>query len=84
MNGFHIVTVLKGQNCKGMAEIMDSGVRDTDFFCNLFESQIGTFRYQVMPDFVGEYQSLFVLALILPCFPCAAGYPALHDLLAIA
>ena len=84
LNCFNIVTVLKGQNCKGMTEIMDSGVRDADFFCNLFEAQIGSFRDQVMPDFVGEYQSLSVFVLILPRFPCAAGDPALHDLFAVA
>ena len=83
LNCFNIITVLKGQNCKGMTEIMDSGVGDTDFFCNLFEAQIGSLRDQVMPDFVGENKSTFVLFFVLPSLPRRTGYKDIISLLSI-
>ena len=57
----YIVTVLQGEDSEGVAQIMYSCVRISDFLRDLFEVQIDPLRLQMVTDIVGEDQGFAVL-----------------------
>lgn len=84
LHRLHIVSVLQGKDCKGVAQVVYSRVRCSDFLRNLFEVQVDSFWLQMMSDLVGKHQSLLVFCLSMPGLLRAAGQFPLFDLLLIA
>ena len=84
LHRLHIVPVLQGKDSKGVAQIMYSCVRCSDFLRDLLEVQVDAFWLQMVSDLIGKHQSLLVFCLSVPGLPRAAGQFPLFDLLLIA
>ena len=81
LHRLYIVPGLQGKDSKGVAQIVYSRVRCSDFLRNLFEVQVDSFWLQMMSDLVGKHQSFLVFCLSVPGLPRAAGQFPLLGLL---